>query len=148
MNGRLRNPSPVITAISLCCVAGVDDAMTERCWVSGTVKRGFLPIGGPAGNVIDQLFDDYLQFPPDHSSDKKPFSDNAFGGYPLTSRVGHYVFEQLSKPDVFKEFERIGELFNTHLKDLQYNFPEVTEVQGIGLISGTQMSMNKPHGAG
>ncbi|KAL7272129.1 acetylornithine aminotransferase [Rhizina undulata] len=64
-----------------------------------------------------------------------------FGGNPLASRVGHYVFERLSQPDLLKEVERKGELFKTHLKDLQNKFPEmITEIRGRGLILGLQMT--------
>ena len=63
-----------------------------------------------------------------------------FGGNPLASRVGHYVFERISQPKFLADVEDKSQVFIKHLKALQKKHPAVvTEIRGRGLILGAQL---------
>jgi len=63
-----------------------------------------------------------------------------FGGNPLATRVGHYVFERLSKPDFLEAVEQKSHIFMNRLEKLKAKYPEVIkEVRGRGLILGVQL---------
>jgi len=63
-----------------------------------------------------------------------------FGGNPLASRVGHYVFERISKPEFLAGVEEKGKSFVKHLEALREKYPEVIkEIRGKGLILGAQL---------
>lgn len=64
-----------------------------------------------------------------------------FGGNPLASRIGHFVFEALSQPALLKGVEERSKLFKSKLEALAQKFPEVVkEVRGRGLILGLQLT--------
>lgn len=64
-----------------------------------------------------------------------------FGGNPLASRVGHYVFEQLSQPALLAGVAEKSEIFRSRLETLAEKYPEVVrEVRGRGLILGLQLT--------
>ncbi|KAF8540014.1 pyridoxal phosphate-dependent transferase [Trichophaea hybrida] len=63
-----------------------------------------------------------------------------FGGNPLASRAGHYVFERISKPEFLASVEEKGKSFVKHLKALREKYPDVIkEIRGKGLILGAQL---------
>lgn len=64
-----------------------------------------------------------------------------FGGNPLASRVGYYVFEQLSKPALLAGVKMKSEIFKSRLVALAEKYPEIVgEVRGRGLILGLQLT--------
>lgn len=63
-----------------------------------------------------------------------------FGGNPLASRVGHYVFDRISDPQFLEAVVKKGESFIKHLETLKAKYPGViTEIRGRGLILGVQL---------
>lgn len=64
-----------------------------------------------------------------------------FGGNPLASRVGHYVFERLSQPALLEAVKEKSKIFKSRLDALAQKYPEVVgEVRGRGLILGLQLT--------
>ncbi|KAA8895425.1 pyridoxal phosphate-dependent transferase [Sphaerosporella brunnea] len=63
-----------------------------------------------------------------------------YGGNPLASRVGHYVFDRIAKPEFLAAVEEKSKIFVKHLQALKEKYPEViTEIRGKGLILGAQL---------
>lgn len=63
-----------------------------------------------------------------------------YGGNPLASRVGHYVFERISKPEFLADVEKKSKFFIAQLEKLKAKYPEViSEIRGKGLILGAQL---------
>jgi acetylornithine aminotransferase len=64
-----------------------------------------------------------------------------FGGNPLASRIGHYVFGRLSDPRLLSGVASKSEIFKKRLNALKEKYPDlVTEVRGRGLILGLQLT--------
>ncbi|KAI5846562.1 pyridoxal phosphate-dependent transferase [Morchella snyderi] len=64
-----------------------------------------------------------------------------FGGNPLASRIGHYVFSRLSDPKLLKGVEEKGQIFRKRFEALAAKYPDVVkEVRGRGLILGLQLT--------
>jgi acetylornithine aminotransferase len=63
-----------------------------------------------------------------------------YGGNPLASRVGHYVFDRVSNPEFLHMVEEKSKIFIKHLKALKEKYPTVvSEIRGRGLILGLQL---------
>ena len=63
-----------------------------------------------------------------------------FGGNPLASRVGHYVFSRIANTEFLADVDKKGALFRSELVRIQKRFPGlITEVRGKGLILGAQL---------
>jgi acetylornithine aminotransferase len=79
----------------------------------------------------------------DFVADKIMIGDHGttFGGNPLASRIGHYVFSRLSDPKLLKGVEEKGQIFRKRFEALVAKYPDVVkEVRGRGLILGLQLS--------
>ncbi|KAH8152867.1 uncharacterized protein LAJ45_03093 [Morchella importuna] len=64
-----------------------------------------------------------------------------FGGNPLASRIGHYVFSRLSDPKLLRGVEAKGQIFKKRFEALAAKYPDVVkEVRGRGLILGLQLT--------
>lgn len=64
-----------------------------------------------------------------------------FGGNPLASRIGHYVFSALSQPGLLNGVAEKSKIFKTRLEGLAKKYPDVVkEVRGRGLILGLQLT--------
>jgi len=63
-----------------------------------------------------------------------------FGGNPLASRVGHYVFDRISKPEFLQGVQEKSKIFVKHLEKLKKKYPETIKgIRGKGLILGIQL---------
>lgn len=64
-----------------------------------------------------------------------------FGGNPMASRIGHYVFGRLSDPGLLSGVASKSEIFKKRLDALRGKYPDlVTELRGRGLILGLQLT--------
>lgn len=64
-----------------------------------------------------------------------------YGGNVLASRVGHYVFSEISEPQFLSEVRRKSNILRTLLENLQQSYPNViSEIRGRGLILGLQLT--------
>jgi acetylornithine aminotransferase len=63
-----------------------------------------------------------------------------YGGNPLASRVGHYVFDRIAKSDFLAGVEKSSQIFVKHLEALREKYPGmIKEIRGKGLILGAQL---------
>lgn len=66
---------------------------------------------------------------------------STFGGNALACAVSAYVLSRTTRPEFLKHVEVTGNYLKDQLKELQKEFPQlVTDVRGLGLICGMQLS--------
>jgi acetylornithine aminotransferase len=64
-----------------------------------------------------------------------------YGGNPLGARIGHYVVEQLSSPELLRDVQEKSQLFQNRFQQWQSKFGStVIEHRGRGLLLGLQLS--------
>ncbi|KAJ5902619.1 hypothetical protein N7495_003147 [Penicillium taxi] len=64
-----------------------------------------------------------------------------FGGNPLACRVAYHIVERLNDPELQRAVQEKSTLFISGFQALKEKYPEVfTEVRGLGLILGLQLS--------
>ncbi|MDR0475213.1 MAG: aspartate aminotransferase family protein [Treponema sp.] len=96
------------------------DAVTLAKGLCGGVPAGAVLAGEKAMEVFQ---------PGDHGS--------TFGGNPLASAAGLAVLETVNRPEFLKEITRKGDKIIDTLK--AWNYPEIEEVRGIGLMIGIDL---------
>jgi len=68
---------------------------------------------------------------------------STFGGNPLAMAVGNAVLDIISKKEFLEQVQQMGEYFETGLKQIQHNYPNVIEeVRGMGLMRGIKLKVD------
>ena len=68
---------------------------------------------------------------------------STFGGNPLAMAVGNAVLDIISKKEFLEQVQQMGEYFETGLKQIQHNYPNVIEeVRGMGLMRGIRLKVD------
>ncbi|KAJ2996375.1 acetylornithine aminotransferase [Globomyces sp. JEL0801] len=67
-----------------------------------------------------------------------------FGGSPITTRVGQYVWDTVSDPKFLLHVNEIGEYMKSNLENLAKASPIIKEVRGLGLLLGIELRDNVP----
>jgi acetylornithine/N-succinyldiaminopimelate aminotransferase len=68
---------------------------------------------------------------------------STFGGNPLAMSVGNAVLDVISKKEFLEQVQQMGEYFETGLKQIQNNYPNVIEeVRGMGLMRGIKLKVD------
>lgn len=89
---------------------------------------GGVPIGGIiAKNHVAAVFT-----PGTHAA--------TFGGNPFVCAAAKYVLETLTAPGFFESVEEKGRYLKLKLEALKSEFPQITEVRGMGLIIGVEVA--------
>ncbi len=66
---------------------------------------------------------------------------STFGGTPLVSAVALEVFKVLTETGILEKVGPKGDYLVNRLRALQQKYPVITEVRGLGLLVGVELSV-------
>ncbi len=101
----------------------VPDVMTLAKGLGAGIPIGAMAAGSRAADVLS---------PGDHAS--------TFGGSLIAAAAASVVLRRLSEGSLLSSVEKTGALLRELLLDLQKEFPVITDVRGMGLMQGIELS--------